>query len=204
MATPAFPASQDHLIASVLNVWHYTKTPTIGLLMKIIKSRSPECLCLAPILCSILLGTTPLAAQPSYKVLVFSATAGFRHDSIPDGIAAIQQLGTTNNFVMDATEDPTRFTDTNLSQYRAIVSLNTTGNVLTNSAQREALQSFVRNGGGWAGIHSAADTLYDWPWYGGLVGAYFASHPAIQTATIKVADRVDPSTRMLHNDRRCC
>src|SRR5204863_1556591 len=36
-----------------------------------------------------------------------------------------------------------------------------------------------------------------WSWYGGLVGAYFVSHPAIQQATVKVADRIDPSSSML-------
>ena len=42
--------------------------------------------------------------------------------------------------------------------------------------------------------HSAADTEYDWSFYGGLVGAYFASHPDIQTATIHREDAKHPST----------
>jgi len=47
------------------------------------------------------------------------------------------------------------------------------------------MEAFVRSGGGFVGIHSASDTEYDWSWYGGLVGAYFDSHPAIQAATIR-------------------
>ena len=47
------------------------------------------------------------------------------------------------------------------------------------------------------GIHSAADTEYDWPFYGNLVGAYFKSHPAQQDATIKVADKNHPATKHL-------
>src|SRR5882672_6634006 len=137
------------------------------------------------------------AQTPSYKVLVFSATAGFRHASIPDGIAAIQTLGAANNFTVDATENATMFTDANLAQYKAIIFLCTTGDVLTNAQQEAALQHFVQTGGGWVGIHSASDTAYGWPCYGGLVGAYFSSHPAIQQATVRVADRVDPSTSML-------
>src|SRR5215471_18015276 len=133
----------------------------------------------------------------SYKVLVFSATAGFRHDCIPNGIAAIQSLGSTNDFGVDATEDATAFSDANLTQYKAVIFLCTTGDVLTNAAQQNALQNFIAAGGGWVGIHSAADTEYQWPWYGGLMGAYFASHPAIQTATVKVIDPVDPSTSFL-------
>src|SRR5262245_28670691 len=136
-------------------------------------------------------------AASSYKVLVFSATAGFRHDSITNGIAAIQALGSTNGFTVDATENATAFSDANLAQYKAVIFLSTTGDVLTNSAQETALQNFVRAGGGWVGIHSAADTEYSWSWYGGLLGAYFASHPAIQSATVKVIDPVDPSTSML-------
>src|SRR5207253_747082 len=134
------------------------------------------------------------AQTPGYKVLVFSATAGYRHASIPDGIAAIQSLGANNNFAVDATEDATLFTDANLAQYKAIIFLCTTGDVLTNAQQQAALQHFIRAGGGWVGIHSASDTHYSWAWYGGLVGAYFSNHPAIQQATVKVADRVDPST----------
>src|SRR5690242_13845939 len=128
-----------------------------------------------------------------YKVLVYSATAGFRHDSITNGLAAIQALGSTNNFSVDNTEDATAFSDANLAQYKAIVFLCTTGDVLTNNAQQTALQNFVRAGGGWVGIHSAADTLHNWSWYGGLVGAYFDSHPAVQSGTVKVIDPIDPS-----------
>src|SRR4051794_15814894 len=136
------------------------------------------------------------APAASYKVLVFSATAGFRHDSITNGIAAIQALGSTNGFAVDATEDATAFSDANLAQYKAVVFLNTTGDVLTTAGQQTALQNFIRAGGGWVGIHSAADTLHNWSWYGGLVGAYFDSHPAVQSGTVKVIDPVDPSTRM--------
>ena len=43
----------------------------------------------------------PKAAADPFSVLVFSKTAGFRHDSIPAGIAAIQQLGAANGFTVD-------------------------------------------------------------------------------------------------------
>jgi len=137
------------------------------------------------------------AEGAAFKVLVFSATAGFRHDSITNGLALIRALGSNNNFSVDATEDATRFNDANLVQYKAVIFLSTTGDVLTNALQQAALQHFMQAGGGYVGIHAAADTLHNWPWYGGLVGAYFVSHPAIQPATVKVADRIDPSTSML-------
>ena len=137
---------------------------------------------------------SPSAA--AFRVLVFSRTLGFRHDSIPDGVAALTELGRSNGFAVEATEDAAAFTPSNLSRYRVVVFLSTTGEVLA-GGQQDALRGFVRSGGGFAGIHSAADTLYDWPWYGGLVGAYFKQHPAIQSARIRVEDRAHPSTLSL-------
>ncbi|MFD1501578.1 ThuA domain-containing protein, partial [Streptosporangium lutulentum] len=137
---------------------------------------------------------TAAAAPPiTYKVLVFSKTTGFRHSSIPDGIAMIRQLGADNGFAVDATEDAAAFTTANLAQYKAVVWLSTTGDVL-NAAQQTAFESYIRGGGGYAGVHAAADTEYDWPWYGGLVGSYFKSHPATQQATVRFEDRANPST----------
>ena len=132
----------------------------------------------------------------TFKVLVFSKTEGFRHSSIPNGIAAIQQLGLDNNFEVDATEDATAFTFSNLIQYDAVIFLSTTGDVL-NGDQQAAFEQYIQSGGGYVGIHAASDTEYNWPWYGQLVGAYFDSHPQNQTATIKVADRIHPSTKNL-------
>ncbi|GAA1865936.1 ThuA domain-containing protein [Asanoa iriomotensis] len=136
------------------------------------------------------------SAAPLTKVLVFSKTAGFRHSSIPNGIAAIQQLGAANGFSVTATEDANQFTTANLAQYQAVVFLSTTGDVL-NATQQTAFQSYVTGGGGFVGVHAAADTEYDWPFYGELVGAWFASHPANQTATIRVEDRGNASTAHL-------
>lgn len=134
--------------------------------------------------------------QAQVRVLVYSRTAGYRHDSIPDGIAAIEALGRQHGFAVDATEDAARFTPGDLAPYRAVVFLSTTGDMLE-GAQRDALRGYIRAGGGFAGVHAAADALYDWPWYGGLVGAWFARHPAIQRATVQVADGGHPSTRGL-------
>lgn len=136
------------------------------------------------------------AAQTVPRILVFTKTSGFRHDSIPDGIAAIRQLGQQHGFAVDATEDAALFTDTNLGRYQTTVWLNTTGEVL-DANQQAAFERYLRNGGGFAGIHAATDTEYDWPWYGGLVGAYFQDHPAIQTATVRIEDATHPATASL-------
>lgn len=135
------------------------------------------------------------SADPE-RVLVFSKTAGFRHDSIPEGVAAVRELGQSAGFAVDATEDAAAFTARNLRRYDAVVFLSTTGDVL-DPAQQRAFEGYIRGGGGYVGIHAAADTEYDWAFYGGLAGAYFQSHPAIQPATVVVEDRAHPSTSEL-------
>lgn len=134
-----------------------------------------------------------------FKVLVFSKTGGFRHDSIPDGIAAIRKLGTENGFGVDATEDSAQFTADNLDNYACVVFLSTTGNDILDGAQKQAFEAFIASGKGYVGVHAAADTEYTWPWYGQLVGAYFKSHPQIQEARITVEDRTHPSTAHLED-----
>jgi len=140
----------------------------------------------------------PKAADP-FSVLVFSKTAGFRHDSIPAGIAAIQDLGAANGFSVATTEDAAAFTDDNLAQYAAVIWLSTTGDVLDLN-QQAAFERYIQAGGGYVGVHAASDTEYQWPWYGELVGAYFASHPANQQATVKVEDPAHPSTSELPDE----
>jgi type 1 glutamine amidotransferase len=137
-----------------------------------------------------------VAADGPYDVLVFSRTAGFRHDSIPAGIQAIRELGAANGFTVTATEDPAVFTPASLDTYEAVVFLSTTGDVL-DATQQTAFESYIRGGGGYVGVHAAADTEYDWPFYGELVGAWFASHPAIQPANVKIEDRANAATAHL-------
>jgi type 1 glutamine amidotransferase len=134
--------------------------------------------------------------EPRFRVLVFSKTAGFRHTSIPDGIAAIWRLGEQNNFAVDASEDATLFDPDVLSRYKVVIFLSTTGDILT-PGQQAAFEQFIKSGGGFVGIHAAADTEYDWPWFGELVGGYFKSHPEQQDAVVIVEDREHLSTRHL-------
>ena len=132
-------------------------------------------------------------AAPVPRILVFTKTTGFRHASIPVALRAVRQLGERNGLAVDATEDAGEFTPSNLSRYKAVVFLLTTGDVL-NDRQQAAFERFVRAGGGFAGVHSAADTEYGWAWYGGLVGTRFRNHPQIQRALVRVPGRRHPST----------
>ena len=128
-----------------------------------------------------------------YKVLVFSHTNRFRHKSIEVGVDLVQSLGEAHNFAVDATEDSTYFAREDLSQYAAIVFMNTNGNVLGRAGE-VALERYIQQGGGFVGVHSAAATEYDWAWYGGLVGAFFDDHPVPQSASVVRNDAVHPST----------
>lgn len=130
------------------------------------------------------------------KVLIFSKTAGYHHSSIPDGKEAIRKIGEENNFTVDTTTDSTLFTDRNLKQYAAVIFLNTTGN-LFDTFQKGALVKYMRNGGGFVGVHAATDAEYGWPWYGKMVGGYFESHPKQQQAKLNVIDDTHPSTKGL-------
>ncbi|NHF59438.1 PKD domain-containing protein [Flavobacteriaceae bacterium TP-CH-4] len=111
------------------------------------------------------------------KVLVFSNTMGFKHASIPAAIAAIQKLGAENGFAVDTTKNAELFNDENLKQYSAVIFMSTTGNVLDHR-QEAAFERYIQAGGGYVGIHAAADTEYDWGWYNKLAGAQFESHPS--------------------------
>lgn len=134
--------------------------------------------------------------EPAAKILVFYKTAGFHHASIPVAVAALQKLGAENNLIVDTTKVATNFNPTNLANYRAVVFLSTTGDVL-NDAQQQAFEQYISAGNGFVGIHAATDTEYGWPWYNGLVGAYFKDHPAIQQATIQVTNKNHDATAAL-------
>ncbi len=127
------------------------------------------------------------------RVLVFGKPADFVHSSIPNGVALIQKLGADNGFDVDTTRNSSLFTEENLKKYSAVIFLHTTGDVL-NHRQEAAFERYIQAGGGFVGIHAAADTEYDWRWYGRLVGAYFDSHPEQQEARFIVKDKSHPST----------
>lgn len=138
-----------------------------------------------------------LAEGPtSAKVLIFSKTNGYRHESIEAGIAAIKKLGAENNFSVDATEDSLDINDKKLSAYKAIIFLSTTMKVL-GEQEEKALQNFIHKGGGFVGIHAATDCEYNWPWYVKMIGANFESHPHQQVAKLAVVNKEHLSTKHL-------
>jgi type 1 glutamine amidotransferase len=145
------------------------------------------------------------------KILIFSATRGFRHSSIETGAEALRQMGSkTGAYAADHTEDPAVFTRENLAQYDAVVFLNTTGSPFNPAAdknaspeqkagaaevyqaRKDAFMEFIKSGKGFVGIHSATDTFYDWKEYGEMIGGYFDGHPWHEKVTLVVEDTSHP------------
>ena len=145
---------------------------------------------------ALLLALCCSAEQSSSRILVLHRTAGFRHDSIPAAIELMQRIGGERGYAVDFTEDNAYFRDDILRQYQAVVFLMTSGDIL-NDEEVRVLDRYIENGGGFMGVHSAADTEHESDLFHSLLGAEFRSHPAIQEARINVEDRIHPSTAAL-------
>ncbi|HEY0687017.1 MAG TPA: ThuA domain-containing protein [Steroidobacter sp.] len=134
----------------------------------------------------------PVTMAQQFSVAVYSRTGTWHHESILEAVTAIRGLGKLHHFEVFWTEDPNRlFKDEMLSKHAVVIFANTTGDVLDDE-QQAIFQRYIRNGGGFVGVHSAADTEHDWPWYNKMLGHMFVRHPAIQTATINVENRNFP------------
>ncbi|KAJ6496462.1 trehalose utilization-domain-containing protein [Mycena vitilis] len=140
--------------------------------------------------------STAHSAATTARVLIYTATKGFRHDSIPTAIDALNKQGPSINVAFDHTEDETQFNDQNLANYDAIMFVSTTGEVLDDSG-KAAFQKYLNLGGNFMGVHSSSDSLVNTSFYGNETGAYFDYHPALQNATVDVLDASHPSTSML-------
>jgi type 1 glutamine amidotransferase len=137
---------------------------------------------------------TPVASVAPVRVLMLTATAAFRHGSIPAARTAVASLAAQSGaFTVTATEDLHDLTASRLASTDVLMFALTTGELALAADQKAAIASFVAGGGGFIGIHSAADTLYQWPDYGQLVGAYFKEHPWTQTASVIVEDGGHPA-----------
>ena len=135
-----------------------------------------------------------VGCSSSKNLVIFSKTSGYRHESIPTGVEAVQKIGEELGYTVTHTEQSS---DLVSLKYEVLVFLSPTGDVL-NEMEQQHLQSFVEQGGGFVGIHSATDTEYEWEWYGKLVGAYFKNHPKIQKAKISTINKKHISTSHLN------
>jgi len=117
-----------------------------------------------------------------FSMLVFSKTAGFRHESIAAGLTMLTNLGAANDFEIVATEDAGMFTDEELDPFQVIFFLNTTDDIL-DAAQQTAMENFIKKGRGFAGCHAAGDTEdgFGWAWYEELIGSTYTTHGPANT-----------------------
>lgn len=138
-------------------------------------------------------------AKASRKILVYSATAGFRHGSIVSGELALDEMGKrTGAYEATLSNNPKNFERNALKQFDAVVLLNSTGDLFmpNKKSQRKQftdaewsflearhkrlvdnLLEYVGNGGGLVGIHAATDSCYGHKAYGEAIGGYFWGHP---------------------------
>ena len=139
--------------------------------------------------------TIPPPARPSIHVLMVTATAGYRHDSILTARQTVAALGASSgDFDATATEDLSVISRSGLAAFDVLFFAMTSGELPLSADQKTAMLEFVSGGKGFLGTHSATDTLYEWADYGSLVGAYFREHPWTQQAAVVVEDQSHPST----------
>jgi type 1 glutamine amidotransferase len=136
-------------------------------------------------------------SDAAIRVLMLTATAGFRHDSISAARQAMSDLAASGEFRVVGTEDLSTVSASNLNAFDVVFFALTSGELPFTDDQKAALLNFVRNGGGFIGAHSASDSLYEWPDYGTLVGAYFKEHPWTQQGTVLVEDPSHPAAQGL-------
>ncbi len=143
-----------------------------------------------------------LAAGAEKRVLVYTRNyvtggGGYVHDNIAASIAAIRKMGAENGFTVDASDDPSVFTDANLKRYRVLIFSNSNNEAFANDVQREAFQQYLRAGGGFVGIHSASGSERNWPYYWSALGGKFVRHPKQQKFVVRVTESDHPATRGL-------
>lgn len=140
---------------------------------------------------SILLSAQSLLAQNQFRVLLFTETAGWHHESIQHGVTAIQELAATHYFEVVRQQQARKITEASLKDFDAVIFLNTTEDIFDEEEQA-IFEKFIQSGKGYVGIHGASDTEYDWEWYTKLVGRMFYIHPVIQTAKLNIIDHNFP------------
>ncbi len=139
------------------------------------------------------------AASKKYNVLVLteSRSAADAHSSSA-GVQKIVDAGKDAGFKVDAiAQSAGYFTEASLESYRAVVFLNTSGDILSDNEQA-AFEHYFQQGGGFVGIHAAIATEPNWALMNKLLGTRATgAEPAAATATIKVADRVHDASKSL-------
>ncbi len=134
--------------------------------------------------------TGPYAPRTgTFKMLIYSKTAAFRHDSIANGIAMLQTIATEQGFTTKATETNEDITPDGLKQYEIVFFMNSTGDIFNATEQKTFEDWMTTQNGAMAGTHSATDTENGWAFYSEVTGQYYDGHGNANTSdTIKFED----------------
>jgi type 1 glutamine amidotransferase len=165
------------------------------------RGTNPQCFC-----------TWPRRPTTQYRVLLYTRTGASRHADLgpllPPGLnpplaegnivqREMKKLAAASGILLDYTEDVAELQSPRLNAYNAIIFYSTSRDILDDGA-KTALRQYLRAGGGFVGIHNAFGTLYNWPYYEGLLGnANFYDHGPLRAGDVVIVDANDASTRGL-------
>jgi type 1 glutamine amidotransferase len=130
------------------------------------------------------------------QVLVYTKNGkGYVHDNIASAVACIQQLGKSNNFKVEVSDDPSVFTEANLKKYQMLIFTSTNNDVFDNDEQRVQFRRYIEAGGGFVGVHSVTGTERNWTWFKMMLGETFSWHASFQKFSIKNLAPTHPSMK---------
>jgi type 1 glutamine amidotransferase len=152
------------------------------------------------ILFAIILLLFPLQLIAQKEVLVYTHNGkGYVHDNIPASTTMLQRICKEEKWNILVTDNPEIF-EKDLSRFNCIIFSNSNNEAFYSQNQRQAFQDYIRNGGGFVGIHSASGSERQWPWFWAMLGGKFVRHPELQPFEIKVLDKKHPATKHLGNN----
>jgi uncharacterized protein len=145
-------------------------------------------------LCAVFFMARVEALDPNqFQILIYTRHDPHHKDTIPTALNAFKSLAAQHHFGVEWTQDPNILTGDELKTFAAVVFLNGDGDVF-DQAQKSGLETYIKNGGGFVGLHAASTSDGSWPWYDNLIGRVFIAHPKVQTAVLRVEDQNFPAT----------
>lgn len=147
---------------------------------------------------SILLVLASAQIVSAAHILIYTKNGkGYVHKNIAASVACLEGICQRNSWSYEVSDDPNLFTTAKIKTFNTVVFTNTNNEAFGSNDQRDVFQSYIRNGGGFVGIHSACGSERQWPWFWAMLGGKFKRHPKFQPFDIKVIDRQHPSTQHL-------
>ena len=147
-------------------------------------------------ICIVMILSTVGLSKP--HVLIYTKNGkGYVHDNIPASVTCLKQICQAKGWTCEESDDPNVFTTERIKAFDLLVFSNTNNETFDTEAQKKVFQQYIREGGGFVGIHSACGSERQWPWFWANLGGKFVRHPKFQPFDIKVIDATNPSTKHL-------